>query len=97
MVESEQSLNKSERVMSADLGKLFTEWSDDEDADPERSTLLREYDRMQTKSKRARPDYPNGQPQFHQNNRNFTEAFLPCCVGDGQNCQLTELEVSDIR
>jgi len=45
MVESEQSLNKSDRVMNEDLGKLFTEWSDEEDADPERSNLLKQYDR----------------------------------------------------
>jgi len=27
------------------LQKIFTEWSDDEDTDPERSRLLKEYDK----------------------------------------------------
>lgn len=60
MVESEQSLNKSDRAMTIDLGKLFTEWSDEEDADPERSTLLREFDRTHSKSRTARPAFPQG-------------------------------------
>lgn len=83
MVESDHlSLNKSQLTMFPDLGKLFTQWSDDEEADPERTNLLRQYDRMNRKSNTKRPAYPPGQPEFHENNRTFMEAFCPCCVLD---------------
>ena len=82
------SSDRTERTQESDSGKidlnkLFTEWSDDEDADIERSSLLKEYDR--THIKRAltnRPQFDNQQPNFHEQNRTFTEAYCGCCVGE---------------